>query len=106
MRSKRLLLLSYTLDDTHAWREISIGVRLWLTRGVKGLENHIIVLMLSKHVDRLGTVLLASFFLLLLFALFQDLGIGCSLISLFLVGNLLQSVELLSVKLIELGVDV
>lgn len=62
--------------------------------------------MLSEHVDRVRAVLLACFFLLLLLSLRQDLGISCCLISLLLVGDLLQPIELLSVEFVELGVDV
>jgi hypothetical protein len=71
-----------------------------------GSENHIIILMLSKHVHRICSILLASILLLLLLAICFDLSISRRLVSLLLVGNLLQPIEFLSIQFVKLGVDV
>lgn len=71
------------------------------------LENNVLILLSSKHICR-PSVLVPSGLLVpcLSGSLRSHLGVQGGVISLFLVCDLLQPVKLLSVQLIELGVDV
>lgn len=73
------------------------------------LEYDIGVLLVSKHIRRLGHFSLGghvSQALGLLFPLGCDFGIRGGIVSLLLIRDLLEPIELFSVEFVELGVDI
>lgn len=78
-------------------------------REKKHLENDIVIFLLGQNISNFGlwSNNAACFFLRLrLFPCCEDLSISSSSISLLLAGDLLEAVELLSIKFVELGVDI
>lgn len=71
------------------------------------LENNVLILLSPKHICW-PTVLVPTGLLVpcLSLSLRSHLGVQSGIVSLLLVCDLLQPVELLSVQLVELGVDV
>lgn len=71
------------------------------------LENNVLILLGPKHIGW-PSVLVPTGLLVpcLSFSLRRHLGVQSGIVSLLLVRDLLQTVELLSVQLVELGVDV
>jgi hypothetical protein len=94
------------VNDTYNQSMLTQIMTTWKERI---LEYDIGVLLLSKHIRRVGRFSLAGHFLQalgLLFPLGCDFGIRGGGISLLLIRDLLEPIELFSVELVELGVDI
>ena len=94
-------------NDTHCIARLASG-HSFDGEALRTSKYHIIVFMLSKHIHRFGAIFLLAVLTILCFllSLLQKFRILLLLVSLLLVGHLLEPVKLLSVKLVQLGVDV